>query len=613
MVSTDCLDAWDDCFSFFKGKSPYQTTRQTKLSHFTRNQRVAWKLLGALGIFICSVFFQCLCLSWEGYFSDGREVTPPLLLYGSLSALSSVIAMWIAAVHLYQPTFNGPRILLHYRRSSACSWEILDWVFFEGSTTSTVVSFVVFWVVTLPYSKVSLPALHAFGVVAHFIIVSVDFYFTAPLFKTNHVLLVLMWPVFWIFVQYLWVISGHQPTNDLFNFHSAASPVSTLMFFLATVVIFYTLLWYSRHLQRISDKAAETADKDSLDLEEKLSILQPIRSDTPSITPFELVVENSTTTHLPFHAKSHGADLYKPRHGKALPWTMVNGMVREVDRAIGALSTLALGVGLLVLREVYRNVRDTQGNWERCDIDGGGKDVYYQKKYGMPKLPLFQHRGSCDCGSLRFIVLAPKRVEAFDDSNTFSCKRGRFPFLIISTSCFEMLESSDVSLYDSQATSCQHVFCAKCGIHIFQFDHTQPDCIAVNVYCVEDENFEDMKVIFIPKSSRPLFGRANCLTLPSKQTYRRPLQSQRFDTVREDSEESNIAFQKQMMMWARIANHEKYQEPPSDDTQSTTSSTSQNGRFSFPSSEDSTTVTKDQLEFYLKRHLDESSDREIRV
>jgi hypothetical protein len=28
------------------------------------------------------------------------------------------------------------------------------------------------------------------------------------------------------------------------------------------------------------------------------------------------------------------------------------------------------------------------------------------------------------------MVLAPKRVEAFDDSNTVSCKKGRFPFLV---------------------------------------------------------------------------------------------------------------------------------------------------------------------------------------
>ncbi|CAI5725321.1 unnamed protein product [Hyaloperonospora brassicae] len=292
---------------------------------------------------------------------------------------------------------------------------------------------------------------------------------------------------------------------------------------------------------------------------------------------------------------------------------MTNNIVREVDRAIGALSTLALGVGLLMLREVYRSLRTSQDKWERCDLDGGGKDVFYQKKYGMPQLPLFQHRGGCDCGSLRFMVLAPKRVEAFDDSNTLSCKKGRFPYLMVPTSCFEMMESSDVSLYESQATLCQHVFCAACGVHIFQFDSTQPDCVAVNVYCVEDENFEDMKIIFIPRGSRPLFGRASRQPLSSGQRYRRPLQAQGFDTVREDSDESTIAFQKQMMMWARMDNHEKYREPLSDDTQSSTSTASQAGRFSAASSEDVPSVTKDQLEFYLKRHLDESRQDEFRV
>uniref|UniRef100_M4BBJ1 RxLR effector candidate protein n=1 Tax=Hyaloperonospora arabidopsidis (strain Emoy2) TaxID=559515 RepID=M4BBJ1_HYAAE len=38
--------------------------------------------------------------------------------------------------------------------------------------------------------------------------------------------------------------------------------------------------------------------------------------------------------------------------------------------------------------------------------------------------------------------------------------------------------------------------------------------------------------------SRPLLGRANQQPVPSVQPYRRPLQAQGFDTVREDSEES---------------------------------------------------------------------------
>ncbi|CAH0477680.1 unnamed protein product [Peronospora belbahrii] len=272
MACANCLDAWDDCFNFFKGKSPYHTTRQTKLSQFTRNQRVGWKLMGAFGIFIFCVFFQCLLLEWEGHFSDGREKIPPLMLFGPMSAMYSVIAMWIAAVHLYQPTFNGPRILLHYRRPSTCSWEILDWVFFEGSTTSTVVAFIFFWMVTLPYSDIPSPGLHVL--------------------------------VFWIFMQYLWVISGHQPSTDLFNFHSPASPVSTLMLFLGTVLVFFILLWYSKYLQYVSDKAAEaTAGTGDIDSDENSSILTPV-CEKSSNAPFGLVTDSSADNCLSYNVKS---------------------------------------------------------------------------------------------------------------------------------------------------------------------------------------------------------------------------------------------------------------------------------------------------------------------
>lgn len=293
MASADCLDAWDDCFNFFKGKSPYHTTRHTKLSYFTRNQRVGWKLSCALFIFMCSVFFQSLLLSWEGYTDDGQEKIPPLMLFGPASALYSVIALWVAAVHLYQPTFNGPRILLHYRRPSACSWEILDWVFFEGSTTSTIVAFVFFWCVTVPYSNISMPGLHAFGAIVQLLVVGLDFFFTAPQFKANHVFLVLMWPVAWVFIQYLWVISGHQPSNDLLNFHTSAAPVVTALLFGSTVVVFYILLWISHRLQRRSDDAALAAahNTSDMDSDESSSCLTPT-AEHVSTAPFELVIDN---------------------------------------------------------------------------------------------------------------------------------------------------------------------------------------------------------------------------------------------------------------------------------------------------------------------------------
>ncbi|GMF37764.1 unnamed protein product [Phytophthora lilii] len=122
-----------------------------------------------------------------------------------------------------------------------------------------------------------------------------------------------MWPVFWIFIQYLWVISGHQPSNDLFNFHSTASPVATFMLFLGTVLVFYLLLWYSRHLQRPSDKAAEAAaDTGGMDSDESSSCLTPT-CENPSTAPFELVVESSVSTRSPYDSKSFSDSKQQPR------------------------------------------------------------------------------------------------------------------------------------------------------------------------------------------------------------------------------------------------------------------------------------------------------------
>ncbi|GLE00822.1 hypothetical protein PINS_up009619 [Pythium insidiosum] len=224
-------------------------------------------------------------------------------------------------------------------------------------------------------------------------------------------------------------------------------------------------------------------------------------------------------------------------------------------------------------------------------------------------MPLFQHRGSCDCGGLRFFILAPKRVEAFDDSNALSCKKGRFPFLLLPTACFEMIEASSLSLYEPQATSTQHAFCSKCGVHIFHFDHGLPEVMAINVYCVDGDTFEDMKIIFIPKGARPVIGTPRRLPMTVEQAAFRPVRHiQQSHRDEDESEQSTIAFQKQLMLWARMDKSRSNPSPASEDTQSSTSSTSQSRHYSI-TSEDPVSLMemKDQLEFYLKRHLDDSA------
>jgi hypothetical protein len=69
---------------------------------------------------------------------------------------------------------------------------------------------------------------------------------------------------------------------------------------------------------------------------------------------------------------------------------------------------------------------------------------------------------------------------------------------LLPTSCFEMVQAANVSVYEPQATSTQHAFCSSCGVHIFHFDHAVPDTVAVNVYCVDNDNLEDVKVRRLP-------------------------------------------------------------------------------------------------------------------
>jgi hypothetical protein len=61
-----------------------------------------------------------------------------------------------------------------------------------------------------------------------------------------------------------------------------------------------------------------------------------------------------------------------------------------------------------------------------------------------------------------------------------------------------MVQAANVSVYEPQATSTQHAFCSSCGVHIFHFDHAVPDTVAVNVYCVDNDNHEDVKVRRLP-------------------------------------------------------------------------------------------------------------------
>ncbi|GAB9473910.1 F-box protein [Globisporangium polare] len=286
-----CVEALDDWFTFVDGKSQYYLRRTSSLAHFSRGQLVMWKLVCATIVFMLSVFLPCIVLPWEGFTSMGNEKIPPILYLGPFTALFTVISLWVSAVHLYQPTFTGPRFLSYHKKPYAYSWEMLDWIFYECSTTGTLVSFFSFWTIsTMTEEDVS--GIRVEGIIVQFAVVAVDFYHTAPQFKSNHVLLAMLWPSTWLLVQLLWVVGGHQPTNKLFNFHTRAAPLSTLTFYVGTVVSFFLLQWLSLRLQQHHEKRArevviDTQDNDS-------SYIHSPNHESMRMTQFELMIESSS-------------------------------------------------------------------------------------------------------------------------------------------------------------------------------------------------------------------------------------------------------------------------------------------------------------------------------
>lgn len=147
-------------------------------------------------------------------------------------------------------------------------------------------------IVTVPYSNIQLKGIHILSIVVLFIVVMVDFYFTAPMFRANHVFLALLWPAFWLFVQYLWVLGGHQPGNNLFNFHTASAIFSALLLLAGTVVAFFALRWYSARLQWLSDQGAKGGAASSVASHERSGLATPsCEDDSPA--QFELMVDSA--------------------------------------------------------------------------------------------------------------------------------------------------------------------------------------------------------------------------------------------------------------------------------------------------------------------------------
>jgi hypothetical protein len=105
-----------------------------------------------------------------------------------------------------------------------------------------------------------------------------------------------------------------------------------------------------------------------------------------------------------------------------------------------------------------------------------------------------KYEGGCHCGAVRFQV----EVENYkvDDCNCSICSKKGFLHLIVKRDKFTLLQGEDIlQTYTFNTGIAQHKFCSICGIHSFYIPRSHPDCIDVNVRCLDGDAISNFRIV----------------------------------------------------------------------------------------------------------------------
>jgi hypothetical protein len=107
---------------------------------------------------------------------------------------------------------------------------------------------------------------------------------------------------------------------------------------------------------------------------------------------------------------------------------------------------------------------------------------------------LFQHRGACHCGRVRFEIDAPVDLDALE-CNCSICSKSGFLHLIVPRSRFRLLQgSAELTTYTFNTGVAKHLFCRTCGIKSFYIPRSNPDGYSVNVRCLDAATIRQVNV-----------------------------------------------------------------------------------------------------------------------
>ena len=104
------------------------------------------------------------------------------------------------------------------------------------------------------------------------------------------------------------------------------------------------------------------------------------------------------------------------------------------------------------------------------------------------------YEGGCHCGAVRFRVIVDKHKA--DDCNCSICKKKGFLHLIVPPERFILLQGAEeLTTYKFNTGVAEHTFCLICGIHAFYRPRSHPNCIDVNIRCLDGDVLSQFEVV----------------------------------------------------------------------------------------------------------------------
>jgi hypothetical protein len=102
--------------------------------------------------------------------------------------------------------------------------------------------------------------------------------------------------------------------------------------------------------------------------------------------------------------------------------------------------------------------------------------------------------GGCHCGAVRFQVTVDNHK--IDDCNCSICSKKGFLHLIVTQDKFKLLQGEEaLKTYTFNTKVAQHKFCSICGIHSFYIPRSHPDCVDVNVRCLDGDVISNFEIV----------------------------------------------------------------------------------------------------------------------